>query len=167
LSCQLLTSKVPGVTESQIELPMINDERITTYGLIVEAYARLQGASVVSLKQHCGITGATFELLLRLARSPNGQLTMSELAGQLAITTGGVTRLVDRVIDAGFVERQPCPTDRRVQWVGLTASGRAKIEAATVVHVEDLQRELFDRLTPTDVKHLRGVMNKLRQPSPG
>lgn len=63
------------------------------------------------------------ELLLRLARSPDQQLTMGEVAEQLAITSGGVTRLVDRVIDAGYVERKPSPTDRRVQWVRLTITG--------------------------------------------
>ena len=145
----------------------VGDERITDFGLVVEAYSRLQEAFEQSFKTHFDLTSAVFELLLRLARSPEQQLAMGELAEQLAITGGGVTRLVDRVIDIGYVERKPCPTDRRVQWVTLTASGQTTIEAAAAVHVNDLQRELHDRLTPTDLTHLRTIMNKLRQPTNG
>ncbi|MGZ8734907.1 MAG: MarR family winged helix-turn-helix transcriptional regulator, partial [Acidimicrobiia bacterium] len=46
--------------------------------------------------------------------------TMSELACQLGLTSGGATRLVDRVVEAGLVVRTSCPSDRRVQWVVLT-----------------------------------------------
>lgn len=141
----------------------IDDDRVTTFGLIVESYARLRSAFGSSLKDECGLSIAVFELLLRLARSPDDQLTMSELAEQLAISGGGVTRLVDRVIDAGLVDRTPCPNDRRVQWVTLTQSGRAKVDAAVTVHIDDLQRELFDRLTPTDIRNLKTIMQKVRR----
>lgn len=150
---------------SQPTSTAVDDERITDFGLIVEAYARLLGAFERSFKAECDLTSPVFELLLRLARSPDQQLAMGELAEQLAITSGGVTRLIDRVIDAGYVERKPCPTDRRVHWVTLTTTGQAKTEAAVALHVNDLQRELHDRLTPADLKHLRTIMDKLRQPT--
>lgn len=56
-----------------------------------------------------------------------GQLTPTELADRLGITTGSVTALVDRLIDAGYVERKPNPEDRRSLLVCLTASGRRGI----------------------------------------
>ena len=40
---------------------------------------------------------------------------MSQLADQVALTSGGITRLLDRMTAAGLVQRVPCPTDRRVQ----------------------------------------------------
>ena len=101
------------------------DPRITTYGLLHEAHRRLQRELDRSLAEHSGMSGSFFEVLLRIGRSPGDRLTMSELACQLGLTSGGATRLVDRVVEAGLVERASCPTDRRVQWVVLTptASG--------------------------------------------
>ena len=55
---------------------------------------------------------------------------MGALAQQVALTTGGVTRLVDRMISAGLVERVPCPTDRRVLFAALTPAGEAKLDEA-------------------------------------
>ncbi len=54
-----------------------------------------------SLEQACGISGPFFEVLLRVGRSPGGRLNMSELAEQLGLTSGGTTRLVDRMVAAG------------------------------------------------------------------
>ena len=78
------------------------DGRITSFGFFVEAHARIWRALDRSLHESCDISGAWFEVLLRLGRSPGGRLTMSELAQQLAITSGGATRLIDRVEKAGY-----------------------------------------------------------------
>jgi len=51
---------------------------------------------------------------------------MSALADQTALTGGGVTRLNDRMITAGLVQRDPCPTDRRISYAALTPAGRLK-----------------------------------------
>ena len=53
---------------------------------------------------------------------------MGSLAEDVSLTTGGVTRLVDRMEAAGYVERVPCSTDRRVSYAGLTDRGRAKLD---------------------------------------
>lgn len=141
-----------------------DDDRITSFGLLVEAYHRLWRSLDRSLHDNCDISGAWFEVLLRLGRSPENQLTMSELAQQLAITSGGATRLIDRVETAGYVERCACPSDRRVHWVCLTDTGRGKLAESYAVHTADLEREFFGRLTPTDRVHLDRIMSKLRDP---
>ncbi len=138
------------------------DGRITSFGFFVEAHARIWRALDRSLHESCDISGAWFEVLLRLGRSPGGRLTMSELAQQLAITSGGATRLIDRVEKAGYVERCACPDDRRVQWVCLTDSGRHKLTESYRVHMNDLEREYFGRLSAADQRHLDRIMSKLR-----
>jgi uncharacterized membrane protein len=59
------------------------------------------------------VAGGTDETLIRLGRSPGRQLRQVELSRQLSLTTGGVTRMVDRLEAAGLVRRTPCPDDRR------------------------------------------------------
>ena len=138
------------------------DRRITTFGLFHEAHRRLTRAFDHSLAAHSGISSAFFEVLLRIGRSPGSRLTMSELACQLGLTSGGATRLVDRVVDAGLVARSSCPSDRRVQWVVLTPKGEQKLEDALVVHLEDLQHEMIDRLDADELSTLESALDKLR-----
>jgi MarR family transcriptional regulator, 2-MHQ and catechol-resistance regulon repressor len=140
------------------------DARITTYGLLHEAHRRLERTFDRSLATHTAMSSSFFEVLLRIGRSPGFRLTMSELACQLGLTSGGATRLVDRVVDAGLVERTSCPSDRRVQWVVLTPAGEQKLDDGLSIHLDDLQRELIDRLDPDELVVLERALDKLRAP---
>jgi DNA-binding MarR family transcriptional regulator len=146
----------------QAERTPRDDERIRTFGLLHEAHRRLDRAFNGSLEHQCGISGPFFEVLLRIGRSPGGRLTMSDLAKQLGLTSGGTTRLVDRVVAAGLVEREACPSDRRVQWVVLSETGERKLDEALTIHLQDLQHELVDRLDPAELDVLERALDKLR-----
>jgi DNA-binding MarR family transcriptional regulator len=87
---------------------------------------------------------------------------MSDLAAQLGLTSGGTTRLVDRVVAAGLVGREACPSDRRVQWVVLSDDGERKLDEALTIHLQDLQHELVDRLDPAELEVLERALDKLR-----
>src|ERR671936_1337939 len=64
-----------------------------------------------------------FELLWAVKRSPTGRPRMSELAEWLTLSRGGVTKLVDRLTDAGYIERVSCREDRRSFQAEITAAG--------------------------------------------
>ena len=81
----------------------VDDERILTFGLLLEAHARLTKVLDPDLRTSDGITLQTFEVLLRIHRSDHNRMTMSALAGGVALTTGGVTRLADRLEAEGLV----------------------------------------------------------------
>jgi DNA-binding MarR family transcriptional regulator len=89
---------------------------------------------------------------------------MGELINATAFSSGEVTRLVDRMEQAGLVERRPCPTDRRVQYVGLTDAGRAMLESATEVHVRGIQEHIMDVLEAEEVAKLDATLAKLVNP---
>jgi DNA-binding MarR family transcriptional regulator len=69
-----------------------------------------------------GITGPQARLLLSLARNPNQNQAF--YAERLEIEPITLTRIVDRLEEAGWVERQPDPTDRRARILQLTAKSR-------------------------------------------
>lgn len=136
---------------------------IRTFGLLLEAHARLTRVLDDELRASDGITLQTYEVLLRVSRSPEGRVAMSELAQVLALTNGGVTRLVDRLEGEGLVERRACPTDRRVVHLVLTRRGRSVLRRATGHHVESLERHLFGRLDPVDRDALDRSLDRLRR----
>ena len=152
-----------GASESSLRsFCGVDDERIHIFGLLLEAHARLTQLLDADLQASDDISLQTYEVLLRIARSERQRLTMSALAGGLALTTGGVTRLADRLERAGLIQRGSCPTDRRVTWLSLTASGAATLDAATQHHLESLDRHVRSRLDPDDLPALLRALDALR-----
>lgn len=141
----------------------VHDERIRIYGMLHETHARIERVCEVTLQRKVGISGAVHEVVLRLARTPGHRLRVTELGAALDVTTGGATRLVNRVVAQGFAVKEPDPDDGRVQWVVLTDLGRDVAERATRLHLADLERELFSRLTDTDRAELVRILTKLSE----
>lgn len=134
---------------------------IHAYGVTVEAMTRLNRSFDRRLRAEAGITLAWFEALLRIGRH-GGSMTMSELAAQLALTNGGVTRLVDRMGEVGYLRREACEHDRRVSYAVLTDAGIQKWNEASLLHIDDLQREFVSRMTPEELETVVAVMDRIR-----
>lgn len=134
---------------------------ITTFGRLIEACSALGQQLGRSLEQQCGIPHTWFEVLLRISRADGGRISMGSLAQQVALTTGGITRLLDRMIAAGLVLRVPCPTDRRVYFAALTEQGRAKLDDAAEVHAANLQ-QAFAGFTAEDLRTFDDLLDRLR-----
>lgn len=138
-----------------------DDALITTFGRLVEAHSSLGQQLGRALEQECGLPHSWFEVLLRISRAEGGQISMSALAQQVALTSGGVTRLLDRMITAGLVQRVPCSTDRRVLFAALTEEGRSRLDEAALLHAKNL-RKVFAGFTPTELSALDGLLDRLR-----
>jgi DNA-binding MarR family transcriptional regulator len=140
---------------------IIDDRRITLFGRLVEAYASLRHGLDDEMQQEVGLPLLWYGVLLHVGRSPEGVRPMSELTEATAFTSGGVTRLVDRMEAAGYVERRPCPTDRRVQYVGLTDKGREMLERASEIHVRGIEERMLGKLAPGEAEELDRLLYKL------
>ena len=138
-----------------------DDALITTFGRVVEVYAGLGRQLGQALEQQVGIPHTWFEVLLRISRADGGRISMGALAQQIALTTGGITKLLDRMITAGMVERVPCPTDRRVSFAALTPDGRARLAEAATLHAANL-RQAFADFTADDRRTLDELLDRLR-----
>lgn len=140
-----------------------DDDRLTTAGLFFEAHAGLTAALERRLSQECGgLSVQSFEVLMRLTRSPGQQLRMSDLAAQVAMSPSGLTRAVDRLEAGGLVERASCPTDRRGAYAVLTDAGRSLVDAAVPLHLEHLDEYFTGILEPDELAQLTATLRKLR-----
>jgi DNA-binding MarR family transcriptional regulator len=136
----------------------------TTFGRFVEAYSTIERRLGRALEDECDLPHSWFEVMLRISRAEEGMASMGSLADQVALTTGGITRMVDRMIATGYVERVPCPSDRRVVYAALTESGRAKLDEARAVNDAHL-REVFSGFSGADLAELDSLLDRLR-PAP-
>jgi DNA-binding MarR family transcriptional regulator len=142
-------------------LGQIDDERIQLMGLIVRTNRRLSDSLGRELEQSVGIPLVFFDVLIHVGAAPDGRLTMSTLSADVSLTTGGVTRLVDRMVEAGLVARQNCPNDRRSIHVVLTPQGRSTLERAIAAHVDSIDRHLIAHLDASDRAALAMVLTKV------
>jgi DNA-binding MarR family transcriptional regulator len=134
----------------------------------LDAWARLlQGHAATTralsgtlLAEH-GLTLNAYEALLRLARADDGRMRRVDLAEQLTLTASGVTRLLDGLEAAGYVERAACSSDRRVVYAVITDVGRERFETASESHLAAV-RALFDeRFRPRELEQLAELLGRL------
>lgn len=100
------------------------------------------------LTNELGIPGSWYEALVEIAFA-GGNMRMNEFASETTLTKSGATRFVDRLEEAGLVQRTACPTDRRVFQLSLTAKGK-RVQKAADPHVLRVIEERFGRFLDDD-----------------
>lgn len=140
----------------------LQDDRITLVGLLAESYTALRIELDRGLERDADLPLLWFELLLRLGRSPGHRLRMSDLAAQTSLTPSGLTRAIDRLEDAGLVERLPCPSDRRGAFASLTPAGSERIRAAIGPHLRHVEHYFTSALAADEQRQLASLLRKVR-----
>jgi len=138
------------------------DERLTTMGLLFESAAGLRRLFHRQFEPSGAATNQSFDILIRLARSEESELRMSELAAQASLTPSGLTRAVDRLQDQGLVVRRTCPEDRRGSFAQLTPAGQELMAEAIPEHVAEIDRVLDEMFTPEEEAQLAILLRRLR-----
>jgi DNA-binding MarR family transcriptional regulator len=108
-----------------------------------------------------GMTTRDYEVLLYLAQAPERRLPMSVLATSTMLTRSGITRLVDGLVEAGFIERVACPNDARISYASLTDDGYQKLREAGCTHIASVQRLFLEHFTADEVKQLAALLSRL------
>ncbi|NUP36463.1 MAG: MarR family transcriptional regulator [Streptomyces sp.] len=127
-----------------------NDPLVLAFGRLQGAANRLEYILGRALEEECGLSHLMFEVLLILGRAGEPGLSMRAIAQEQVLTTGGATRLVDRMEAAGLVERTEDPGDRRGRLVRLTESGERTAVRASRLHVENIRRYFLAPLPAED-----------------
>lgn len=143
-----------------------DDDLITAWGLVHEAMNTIQPKLLHGITPDGkDMAGPWFEVLIRLQRTPEYRLPMSRLAREVSLSTGGFTKLADRLEKEGYLERHNCSSDRRVVYATLTEKGLEFIGAARVRHVERLREYVLAPLGDRGVRQLATLARTLRDNS--
>jgi MarR family transcriptional regulator, 2-MHQ and catechol-resistance regulon repressor len=140
----------------------MDEDRLTTVGLLMESAAGLRRAIQRRTEAENSLSNQSFDVLIRLARSPGSELRMSELAAQTTLTPSGLTRSVDRLSDQGLVVRRVCPEDRRGAFAVLTPAGQELMDRAIPEHVAHIDELLSSLFAPEEEATLSMLLRRLR-----
>jgi len=120
--------------------PTPDDPRLGAWRSFIQANARLLRRLDTELQETHGLSLAEYDALLQLVNAPGRRLRMSVLAERVLLSRSGITRLVDRLVAAGMVERSACVTDARGAESALTAKGLDTLRTASRTHLDGVQR---------------------------
>ena len=102
-----------------------------------------------------------YEVLSALAAAPERRLKMGDLAEALVISRGGLTKLVDRLVKAGLLERTFCETDRRVSYAALCPAGSEMLAEMQPVIAAEIEASFAASLSARQAGTLREALAKV------
>jgi DNA-binding MarR family transcriptional regulator len=101
-----------------------------------------------------------YEVLWAVKRSPTGRPRMSELAEWLTLSRGGITKLVDRLVEAGYLKRRSSADDRRSLHAELTPAGESMLEEMHTACAGEVERH-FATLTAEEAELVTAALEKV------
>ena len=104
---------------------------------------------------------AWYDVLCALDEADERGLRPRDLGYAVALTPSGLTRLLDRIVAAGLVERTICPSDRRGFTVTLTPSGRDTLELMRPVYLREVEAGFASLLSADEAKILADVLERV------
>jgi MarR family transcriptional regulator, organic hydroperoxide resistance regulator len=116
------------------------------------------------LRSQFGLSAVLIELMTTIADMPGCRV--HDLATRLGVSTGGASKLVDRLEAAGLCRRLPNPSDRRSSLVELTDDGGRTCARATRAVDEELDELLTGCLSVAQVNELGATLRALRSARP-
>lgn len=131
---------------------------------IIRTSDRLQIQSARLLREH-GLTPSQYNIL-RILRGEGKPLPILEIAGRTIAVVPGITGLIDRLEQAGFVNRLRCEKDRRMIYVALTDQAMTTLAALDEPLVA-LHHKLIGHLSQGELKELIRLLDKVREPLTG
>jgi DNA-binding MarR family transcriptional regulator len=127
----------------------------------LRAHAALTRRLSADLVQQHGLTLNDYEVLLYLSREPERMLRRVDLAERVLLTPSGITRLLDGLERAGFVDRGSCASDARVVYAKLTDAGYEKLQEAACTHVAGIEDEFLAQFSGGELETLSELLARL------
>jgi len=108
-----------------------------------------------------GITMGDYQMLAMISEAPDSRLRLCDLADQLRLTRGGLTRRMDGVLSQGLVRRVQDDRDRRVAFAELTAKGWTLLKKIAPIHLASVRRLMIDHLSRAEIKAIGSAFGKI------
>lgn len=116
------------------------------------------------LREEHDLSLAAYDVLLRLARAPSRALRMTDLAEKVLLSPSGLTRLIDRLVAKGLVERRTDPEDGRVALACLTEEGRRQLRMAALTHLRGIREHFTSRLSEPQLREVASALETVTGP---
>lgn len=107
------------------------------------------------------ITQAEYDVLLTVVRSPEMTARLRDVTANMLISQPSVSRLVDRMVARGLIQKCPDPEDGRGALIRATEDGARAFRAVATVHGRSIAQRM-SKLDDDELRTLHALTEKLR-----
>jgi DNA-binding MarR family transcriptional regulator len=136
-------------------------QTISTWARLVRVQQSVLAAVERDLKKAGYPPLAWYDALLELSRAERGELRPVELEKQMLLPQYSMSRLLERLAGAGFIERKSCPVDRRGQVMAITAAGRNLQKKMWNAYASAIERHVGAKLSSKEAVELSVLLGRL------
>ena len=136
-----------------------HDPRLEPWRAFLTAHARVTRRLDEELRVEHDLSLAEYDALLTIASSPDRRIRMRQLADRVILSKSGVTRLIDRLVIDGLVERDACQTDARGAEAVLTQAGLDRLRRASRTHLRGIAQHFLGAVDDVDLATIERSMH--------
>ena len=125
------------------------------------AHSAVISALEQGMDQDVGLPLSWYDVLVQLSMAPERKLRLGELAESVILTRSGITRLLDRMVAAGLVRREPAAGDRRGYFAVLTDEGHEMLTRAAPGHSQRAWDCFIQHIKPEEFPALQAVFDRV------
>lgn len=156
------TTPTPDAPPATREAPLTpRDARLAPWRAFVTAQAHVSRRLDEDLRAEHGLSLQEYVALLILAEAPERRLRMGRLAELLTLSKSGATRLIDRLVDDGFVDRVTCSSDLRGAEAALTEAGVNRLRTAAPTHLRGIADYFLSAIDADDLAVVERTMRSV------
>ncbi len=127
----------------------------------LRAHAAVTRQLSARLESQHGLTLSDYDVLIQLYSAPEHRLRRIDIARLVLLSPSGITRLLDGLERAGWVEKVRCESDARVVYAALTPEGTRKCEEAQATHLADVEELFSSRFSGGEHEALGELLGRL------
>jgi DNA-binding MarR family transcriptional regulator len=139
----------------------MSDTDVGSWAALLRVHAALVPLIDRELQAACGLPLTWYDVLLELNSAPGRRLNMGELGEVAVVSRTRASRVVDQLVTAGLVSREPDPDDRRSAYATITEDGRARLRAAAPTYLASIRRHFTSRMTAAESGTVASALAKV------
>ena len=147
--------------DAEMSNAVATQNRLESWVSFLRAHSAITRQMNADLLNEHGLTLNDYEVLLRLSHEEQGMKRRVDLAESVVLTASGITRLLDGLENAGFVEKATCESDARVSYAKLTRAGHRKLREAAVTHLAGVDDLFTSRFSDSELIALADLLARL------
>jgi DNA-binding MarR family transcriptional regulator len=141
----------------------LTPNELRTWITFLRAHADVTAKLAHAMQQEHHLPITWYDVLVHLYHAPDQRLRMQDLAEAVILSNSGLTRLLDRMLEAGLIDRTACAEDRRVIYAMLTEEGTAQLEEILPHHQARIKEYFAAHLTDAEMETIQAALQRVLQ----
>jgi DNA-binding MarR family transcriptional regulator len=142
----------------------LSETELRAWQALLHTHQQVSRTLDAELRAEHGLPLGAYDVLVRLARAPGGCLRMTTLAEKVMLSPSGLTRMVDRLVGEGLVQRDRFEGDARVMLARLTDEGLRVVRRAARTHLRGIREHFTGRLTEGQLRTVASALETVAGP---